>query len=97
MSKERAQRRAERLAVAEREKAKRARRVARRLRRQDLVRRLTPQRRRSGQVLRRSRGERIGIVVVAVLVLAAVWALIPDLALRLVLTVLLALVLGRRY
>ena len=93
MSKERAQRRAERLAVAEREKSKRARRVARRQRRQDLVRRLTPQRRRTGQVLRRSRGERIGILVVAVLALVAVWFLIPDLALRLVLTVLMALVL----
>ena len=105
MSKERARRRAERLAVAERDKSKRARAVARRQRRRDLIRRMTPQQHRTGHLLRRSRGERIGITVVALLVVAAVWLLVPDLALRLVLTVLLVLVLppivvvvlGRRY
>ena len=45
MSKERARRRAERLAVLEKEKAARARRVARRQRRRALVRKLTPRRR----------------------------------------------------
>ncbi|MET0426186.1 MAG: hypothetical protein ABW046_20125 [Actinoplanes sp.] len=104
MSKERARRRAERLAVLEREKAARARKVARRQRRRVLFRRLKPQTRGSGQLYRRSRGERIGIALVPLLVVGAVWLLVPDLALRVVLTVLIAVavpalvvvVLGRR-
>ncbi|MCA2212365.1 hypothetical protein [Jidongwangia harbinensis] len=92
MSKERARRRAERLAVLEKEKAKRARSVARRNRRRALVRSLTPRRRGVGRLHRRGRGERIGIVVVPVLLVAAVWVLVPDLALRLVLSAMLVLV-----
>jgi Flp pilus assembly protein TadB len=93
LSKERAKRRAERLAVLEKEKAARARKVARRQRRRALVRSLTPQRRSSGRLYRRSRGQRIGIVVVPVLAAAAVWLLVPDLALRIVLTAMIVLVL----
>jgi Flp pilus assembly protein TadB len=92
MSKERARRRAERLAVLEREKAARARKVARRQRRRALLRRLAPPRvGRSGQIYRRGRGERIGITLVPLLAVAAVWLLIPDTALRVVLTVLIVL------
>jgi Flp pilus assembly protein TadB len=95
VSKERARLRAERTAVAEREKAKRARRVSRRLRRQALLRSLKPRpRRRPGRLqVRRSRGQRVGIVVLPVLVIAAVWFLVPEPALRLVLIALLILVL----
>jgi Flp pilus assembly protein TadB len=104
MSKERARRRAERLAVLEKEKAARARKVARRQRRRTLVRKLTPATRSSGRLHRRSRGERIGIAVVPLLAAAAIWLLVPDLALRIVLTAmiiiavpaLVVLVLGRR-
>jgi len=104
VSKERAKRRAERLAVLEREKAARARAVARRQRRRVLVRRLTPRIGRSGRLYRRSRGERVGIAVVPVLAAAAIWLFVPDLGLRIVLTIvivmalpaLVVLVLGRR-
>ena len=104
MSKERARRRAERLAVLEKEKAVRARKVARRQRRRTLVRKLTPPSRSSGRLHRRSRAERIGIVLVPLLALAVVWLFVPDLPLRIVLTVmiviavpaLVVLVLGRR-
>jgi hypothetical protein len=93
VSKERARRRAERLAVLEKDKAKRARAVARRDRRRTLLRSVTPRRRGVGRLHRRSRGERIGIVVVPALAIAAVWVLVPDLALRLLLSALLLLVL----
>jgi hypothetical protein len=104
VSKERARRRAERLAVLEKEKAVRARKVARRGRRQALVRRLRPRFGRDGRLYHRSRRQRIGIVVVTLLAVAAVWMLIPDLALRIILTAMLVLavpalvvvVLGRR-
>ncbi|MFI6071026.1 hypothetical protein ACIA5C_05455 [Actinoplanes sp. NPDC051343] len=105
MSKERARRRAERLAVLEREKAVRARKVARRQRRRAVVRRLTPGRLpSSGRLHRRSRAQRIGIVVVPLVAAIAVWVLVPDLALRVVLTAmiviavpaLVVLVLGKR-
>ena len=94
MSKERARLRAERTALAEREKAKRARRVSWRQRRQAIVRNLRPRRRRTGRLLvRRSRGQRAGIVVLPVLAIAAVWFLVPEPALRLVLIALIVLVL----
>jgi hypothetical protein len=95
VSKERARLRAQRTAVAEREKAARARRVSRRLRRQQLLRALKPRRRRrTGRLLvRRSRGQRIGIVVLPILAVAAVWFLVDDPALRLVLLAMLVLVL----
>ena len=104
MSKERARRRAERLAVAEREKAGRARQVARRQRRHSLIDALKPRFGRDGRLYRRSRRQRIGIVVVAAVAVAAVWTLIPDPALRIILTALIVLatpaavvvVLGRR-
>jgi Flp pilus assembly protein TadB len=106
MSKERARRRAERLVVEEREKAARVRRVARRQRRRALVKNLTPKIRigSDGRLYHRSRRQRIGIVIVPLVAIAAVWLFIPDPALRLLLTVLLVLaapalvvvVLGRR-
>ncbi|GIF11948.1 hypothetical protein [Actinoplanes teichomyceticus] len=105
MSKERARRRAERLAVLEREKAARARKVARRQRRRALLKKLTlPTIGSPGRLYRRSRAQRIGIVVVPLLAVAAVWVFVPDPALRVLLTALLVLaapalvvvVLGRR-
>jgi Flp pilus assembly protein TadB len=94
VSKERARRRAQRLAVADRDKSRRARRVARRDRRRSLVRRLTPRRRRTGRLLmRRTRGQRAGIVVLPLVAVAAVWFLVPDPALRLLLIALLIFVL----
>ncbi|MDI6104506.1 hypothetical protein QLQ12_38545 [Actinoplanes sp. NEAU-A12] len=84
--------------------AGRARRAARRARRRSLVRGLRPRFGRDGRIYHRSLRERIGIVVVTVLAVAAVWTLIPDLALRIILTAILVLavpalvvvVLGRR-
>jgi Flp pilus assembly protein TadB len=104
VSKERARRRAERLAVLDKEKAARARKVARRATRRRMVRRLTPQRRSSGQLYRRSRGQRAGIVLIPLVAAVAIWILVPDLALRLVLIAMIVLavpalvvvILGRR-
>jgi hypothetical protein len=104
VSKERARRRAERLAVLEREKAARARKVARRQRRRELLRRLTPRVGRTGRLYARSRRQRVGIVVVPLMAAAAVWLLVPETALRVVLTIVIVmtlpavvvLVLGRR-
>jgi Flp pilus assembly protein TadB len=93
VSKERAVRRAQRLAVLEKEKAARARRVARRQKRRAVVRSLTPRRRSSGRLHRRSRGERTGIALVPIVAAVAVWVLVPDLALRIVLVALIVLVL----
>lgn len=104
MSKERARRRAERLAVLEKEKASRARRVARRNRLREIKRSLTPDFGRTGRLHHRSRRQRVGIVVGALLAISAVWTFIPEPALRIILTALLVLavpalvvvVLGRR-
>ena len=104
MSKERARRRAERLVVLEKEKAARARKVARRSTRRRLVRRLTPRKRSSGVLYRRSRSQRAGIALIPLIAIVAIWILIPDLALRLVLIAMIVLavpalvvvVLGRR-
>ncbi|BCJ45460.1 hypothetical protein GCM10010168_79960 [Actinoplanes ianthinogenes] len=105
MSKERARRRAERLVVLEREKADRARKVARRQRRRALLRKLSlPRLGSDGRLYHRSRRQRVGIVVVPLIAIAAVWLFIPETALRILLTVLLVLaapalvvvVLGRR-
>ncbi|MFI5933439.1 hypothetical protein [Actinoplanes sp. NPDC051494] len=93
MSKERARRRAERTAVLEREKAARARKVARRNGRRALVRKLTPQRRGSGRLYRRSRSQRAGIIAIPVAAAALIWFLVPDIALRIVLIALIVLVL----
>ncbi|MFC6020357.1 hypothetical protein ACFP2T_29825 [Plantactinospora solaniradicis] len=96
MSKERARRRAVRLAEAERERAARARAVVRRQRRRVLLRRLTPRLpdRRTGRLfVRRSRGERAGVVVLSLAAVTVIWLLVDDLALRLGLIALLLLVL----
>jgi Flp pilus assembly protein TadB len=94
VSKERARRRAERLAVLEKEKAVRARRSARRQRRRALVSSLKPGRRpSSGTLHRRSRAQRTGIAVIPLVAALAVWFLVPELALRLVLIVMIVLVL----
>ena len=94
MSKERARRRAERLAVLEREKAVRARRVARRQRRRAMVRKLVPARRsRTGRLHVYTRAEKTGIAVVPLVAAAAVWILVPDVALRIVLIAMIVLVL----
>jgi Flp pilus assembly protein TadB len=106
VSKERAKRRAERLVVLEKEKAARARRSARRQRRRALVNALKPKRRpSSGTLYRRSRTQRTGIAIVPLVAALAVWFLVPDLALRLVLIAMIVLVLpalvvvvlGRRF
>ncbi|HEX5596625.1 MAG TPA: hypothetical protein VFX61_11520 [Micromonosporaceae bacterium] len=94
MSKERARRRALRQAEAERLRAARAWAVARRQRRQELLRRLRPRRteRRTGRIFaRRSRGQRSTIVVSTLVALAAIWLFVADPALRLVLTLVLLL------
>ena len=79
--------------MLEREKLARAREQARRQRRRVLVRRLTPRVGRPGRIYRRSRGERIGIVLVPLVVAAAVWLFVPDLALRVVLTIVIVMAL----
>ncbi|GAA0518324.1 hypothetical protein Ade02nite_77840 [Paractinoplanes deccanensis] len=91
MSKERARRRAERLAVLEKEKAARARKVARRERRRSLVTKLTPRVGSSGTLYRRSRGERLGIVLLTLAAIAAIWLWVPEMPLRILLTVLIVL------
>jgi Flp pilus assembly protein TadB len=89
VSKERARRRA----VREKEKAARARKNARRQRRRAFAKRLTPQRRGTGRLYRRSRTQRAGIVVVPVLAAVLVWLFVPDISLRIVLTAVIVLVL----
>ncbi|SDT63328.1 hypothetical protein [Actinoplanes derwentensis] len=104
MSKERARRRAERTAVLEKEKAVRARRVARRSFVTKATRSLKPRFGRDGRIYHRSLRQRIGIVAVTVIALVAIWSLIPELALRIILTAIIVLavpalvvvVLGRR-
>ena len=91
--------------MLEKEKAARARKVARRQWRRQLVRRLTPPARNAGRLHMRSRGQRVGIVVVPLLAIAAVWLFVPEPALRIVLTTVIVLaapafvvvVLGRRF
>ena len=79
--------------MLEREKAVRARRVARRQRRRTLLRKLTRRRGRTGTLHVFTRAEKTGIVVVPLIAAAAVWIFVPDVALRLVLIVLIILVL----
>jgi Flp pilus assembly protein TadB len=104
VSKDRARRRAERLAVLEKEAA-RARVVARRRQqRRALMQKVKPQRRRTGRLPVFTRAQKTGIVVLPLITAAAVWWLIPDVALRilllamivLVLPALVVVVLGRR-
>ncbi|NMO55834.1 hypothetical protein HH310_32215 [Actinoplanes sp. TBRC 11911] len=82
MSKERARRRAERLAVLEKKLANEKRRARRRA----AMRKLKPRVGRSGRLYRRSRRQRVGIVVVPLAAAALIWLLVPDMALRVVLT-----------
>ena len=92
MSKERARLREQRLAVAAVEREQRARRVARRDRRRSLARRLTPRLpdRRTGKMFaRRSRAERVIIVIYAVAGLAAIWWFTDDWTARVGLSLLL--------
>ncbi|MEV4348936.1 hypothetical protein AB0J83_31145 [Actinoplanes sp. NPDC049596] len=77
--------------MLEKEKAARARRVERRARRRALVQRLAPQRRSSGTLHRRSRGERLGIVLLPLAAIAAIWLWVPETSLRIVLTLLIVL------
>jgi Flp pilus assembly protein TadB len=93
VSKDRARRRAERLAVLEKETAARARVAARRQRRRALVRKLKPQRRRTGRLPVFTRAQTTGIVVLPLIAAAAVWWLIPDVALRVLLIAMIVLVL----
>ncbi|HET8662216.1 MAG TPA: hypothetical protein VFM55_24940 [Micromonosporaceae bacterium] len=91
MSKERARRRADRLAAAQRQRAAREAAAARRQRRRALLRRLTPRRpdRRTGRLFaRRTRAERAGIAVAGGGVLFLVWTLVDSMALRVGLTAL---------
>ncbi|WP_306345172.1 hypothetical protein, partial [Rhizomonospora bruguierae] len=81
---------------AERLRARRARKVARRQRRRALVRRLTPRLpdRRTGRLYaRRSRGERAAVVGLVLAALLVIWLLVEPIALRLALFALLILAL----
>jgi Flp pilus assembly protein TadB len=89
VSKERARRRA----LREKERAAKARKVARAQRRRAFLRSLVPTRRRTGRLHRRSRAQRTGIVVVPLLAAVLVWWFVPDLSLRIVLTAVIVLVL----
>jgi hypothetical protein len=92
MSKERAVRRAARLAAAESARATRERRQARLARRRAALRRfrgaVRPRGRTGRLYARRTRGQRTGIIVVGLAVLVAVWLLVDSLAVRVGLTVL---------
>jgi Flp pilus assembly protein TadB len=94
MSKERAQRRAERIAAAEADRAKRERSQRRAARRRALARRLRPRgpAGRTGRLFaRRSRGQRAAIGTVGLGVLVLVWLLVDSLTLRVAVTVLVVL------
>jgi hypothetical protein len=94
VSKERAARRAVRLAQQERERAARERRVARRDARRRIVRRLTPRLpdRRTGRLYpRRTRTQRAAIALAAVVLVGLIWLNFTDLGTRIALTALVAL------
>ena len=94
MAKERAVRRAARLAEAERTRAARERSQQRAAARRSLARKargLVPKPRRSGRLFaRRTRSQRAGIVMAAAGVLGLVWYLVDSLPTRIALTVLVA-------
>jgi hypothetical protein len=93
MSKERAARRAVRVAEVQRERAARERVAARRRRRQVLLRRVTPRRpdRRTGRLYpRRSRTQRATIALVALAAIVLIWLRVEDLGARIALTALVA-------
>ena len=89
MSKERARRREERLAVAEARRLAEERAAERRARRLRLRHRLTIRRGRVGKVgRRRSRAQLATIVLVVAVAEAVVWYLIPDWPIRIAAAVL---------
>jgi hypothetical protein len=91
VSRERAARRAVRLAEAQTARVKRERAAARRDARRRLARRLAPRLpdRRTGRLFaRRSRSERLTIVLIVVLLLGGVWWAFDGLATRIALTAL---------
>jgi Flp pilus assembly protein TadB len=93
VAKERALRRAARLAEAEAARARHVRSQARAARRRALARKLRPRVGRTGRIYaRRSRGQRAAIVTGLVGVLVLVWLLVGSLTLRVAITVLVVLV-----
>jgi Flp pilus assembly protein TadB len=93
MSKQRALRRAARLAQAEKARAVRERTLRRRAARRELTRRLRPRLpdRRTGRLYpRRSRAQRAAIVLAAGVALTLIWLLADSLATRIALTALVA-------
>jgi len=91
VSRERAARRAVRLAEVERERAARQRSHARRAARRAVLHKLTPRRpdRRTGHLYaRRSRTQRAAIVLVALAAIALIWLRLDDLGARIALTAL---------
>jgi hypothetical protein len=93
VSKQRAQRRAVRLAEAEKDRARRARLARRRARRRALARRLTPRLpdRRTGRLYaRRAFAQRVGIALTAILAVSAIWWQFDELTTRVALTIVVA-------
>ncbi len=96
MSRERAQRRAVRLAAQAKERGRRERARGRRDARRALVRRLTPRLpdRRTGRIFaRRSRAQRITIAALVAVVVVGIWWYFDDLGARIALTALVAVAL----
>jgi hypothetical protein len=94
VSKERKLRRAEREAEQQRLLAKQARKEARRLARREFWRKISwyeLRRRRVGKLARHSQGERAVLLTLVVFALVLIWLLVPQLALRIALTLLLVL------
>jgi Flp pilus assembly protein TadB len=94
VSKERAKRRADRLATAEASRAKRERARRRAARRRAIARRLRPRRPfgRTGRLYaRRSPGQRAAIATAGLGVLVLTWLLVDSLTLRVAVTVLVLL------
>ena len=80
--------------MLDREKAARARKVARRRHLRTVAGRLRPPRRgRTGTVRRFSRAERTGLIVVPLVAATAVWFLIPEIGLRILLIALILIAL----
>jgi hypothetical protein len=88
MSKQRAIQRAARLAAEQREREARARAAARRAKRKAVVRKLTPRRpdRRVGKLYpRRTRAQRVGIVLAYLAAVALIWYFVDDMPTRIAL------------
>ncbi len=94
MSKERARRRAERLAAQEAQRRKRARREARRQALRTVLRRLVPRvrRGRTGRLRsHRTPAQRAAVAMPLIVAAGAIWYLVDDAALRIILAALLLL------